>query len=85
LVSGGAPKDPVEGILEALRALIIILGLSMFFSIISSILSASEELRITFPLTKTGSNEENDDTSEENSAKKSTKQQEKTEDNLETP
>ncbi|XP_032218968.2 potassium channel subfamily K member 15 [Nematostella vectensis] len=49
---GGPPCTVIEVVKETFRALVIILGLSMFFSVISSIMSASEELRITFPLSK---------------------------------
>lgn len=55
----------------------------MFFSIISSILSASEELRLTFPLTKTGSSKENEEKSHEGTTKNSDEKQ-KDEKDLET-
>jgi len=49
-IFSGEPPDKIEdGVLEVLHAIVVILGLSMFFTIISSILSASEELRIAFP------------------------------------
>ncbi|KXJ09255.1 two pore potassium channel protein sup-9 [Exaiptasia diaphana] len=46
---GEPPTTLIDSVLEIFHAAVIILGLSMFFSIISSILSASEELRIAFP------------------------------------
>ena len=38
--------------MELLRAVVVLLGVSMFFSIITSVLTASEELRVNFPSTK---------------------------------
>ena len=38
--------------MEILRAVVVLLGVSMFFSIITSVLTASEELRVNFPSTK---------------------------------
>ena len=35
--------------MELLRAFVVLLGVSMFFSIITSVLTASEELRVNFP------------------------------------
>lgn len=35
--------------MELLRAVVVLLGVSMFFSIITSVLTASEELRVNFP------------------------------------
>ena len=35
--------------MELLRATVVLLGVSMFFSIITSVLTASEELRVNFP------------------------------------
>ncbi|XP_031552921.1 potassium channel subfamily K member 3-like [Actinia tenebrosa] len=70
---GGPPKNVPDGLLEVLRALVIILGLSMFFSIISSILSASEELRLTFPLTR--KSKENGDKIQNGTIKKSDEKQ----------
>ena len=35
--------------MELLRAIVVLLGVSMFFSIITSVLTASEELRVNFP------------------------------------
>lgn len=35
--------------MEVLRATVVLLGVSMFFSIITSVLTASEELRVNFP------------------------------------
>lgn len=38
--------------MELLRAVVVLLGVSMFFSIITSVLTASEELRVNFPSSK---------------------------------
>ena len=38
--------------MELLRATVVLLGVSMFFSIITSVLTASEELRVNFPAGK---------------------------------
>lgn len=38
--------------MELLRATVVLLGVSMFFSIITSVLTASEELRVNFPAEK---------------------------------
>lgn len=38
--------------MELLRAFVVLLGVSMFFSIITSVLTASEELRVNFPSEK---------------------------------
>ncbi|CAH3023940.1 unnamed protein product [Porites evermanni] len=46
---GQAPTDVVGIIMELLRAVVVLLGVSMFFSIITSVLTASEELRVNFP------------------------------------
>ena len=35
--------------MELLRAFVVLLGVSMFFSIITSVLTASEDLRVNFP------------------------------------
>lgn len=48
-LSGQAPTDVVGIIMELLRAVVVLLGVSMFFSIITSVLTASEELRVNFP------------------------------------
>ena len=75
--------DAQQVFLEVLRALVIILGLSMFFSIISSILSASEELRLAFPL-RTAKDKENGDESQEETVKKADEMKKKKND-IETP
>ncbi|XP_020617860.1 potassium channel subfamily K member 15-like [Orbicella faveolata] len=49
---GQAPTDPGNIIMELLRAVVVLLGVSMFFSIITSVLTASEELRVNFPSSK---------------------------------
>ena len=49
-LSGQAPTDVVGIIMELLRAVVVLLGVSMFFSIITSVLTASEELRVIFHL-----------------------------------
>lgn len=49
---GQAPTDLENIIMELLRAVVVLLGVSMFFSIITSVLTASEELRVNFPSTK---------------------------------
>ncbi|KAJ7361926.1 hypothetical protein OS493_014573 [Desmophyllum pertusum] len=46
---GQAPTDVGNIIMELLRAVVVLLGVSMFFSIITSVLTASEELRVNFP------------------------------------
>lgn len=46
---GAAPQGTYAICMEVLRGLVILLGLSMLFSIVTSILRASEELRDTFP------------------------------------
>ncbi|XP_068706834.1 two pore potassium channel protein sup-9-like [Montipora foliosa] len=46
---GQAPTDFEGIIMELLRASVVLLGVSMFFSIITSVLTASEELRVNFP------------------------------------
>ena len=51
-LSGQAPTDPGNIIMELLRAVVVLLGVSMFFSIITSVLTASEELRVNFPSSK---------------------------------
>ena len=51
-LSGQAPTDLGNIIMELLRAVVVLLGVSMFFSIITSVLTASEELRVNFPSTK---------------------------------
>ena len=51
-LSGQAPTDPGNIIMELLRAVVVLLGVSMFFSIITSVLTASEELRVNFPSTR---------------------------------
>lgn len=50
--SGQAPSDVGSIIMELLRATVVLLGVSMFFSIITSVLTASEELRVNFPAEK---------------------------------
>lgn len=52
ILLGQAPTDPGNIIMELLRAVVVLLGVSMFFSIITSVLTASEELRVNFPSTK---------------------------------
>ena len=47
--SGQAPTDFEGIIMELLRAFVVLLGVSMFFSIITSVLTASEDLRVNFP------------------------------------
>ena len=47
--TGDAPNGAYAICMEVLRGLFILLGLSMFFSIVTSILTASEQLRETFP------------------------------------
>ena len=49
---GQAPSDVGSIIMELLRATVVLLGVSMFFSIITSVLTASEELRVNFPARK---------------------------------
>ena len=49
---GQAPSDVESIIMELLRATVVLLGVSMFFSIITSVLTASEELRVNFPAGK---------------------------------
>ena len=49
---GQAPSDVGSIIMELLRATVVLLGVSMFFSIITSVLTASEELRVNFPAGK---------------------------------
>ncbi|XP_022809638.1 two pore potassium channel protein sup-9-like isoform X2 [Stylophora pistillata] len=49
---GQAPSDVGSIIMELLRATVVLLGVSMFFSIITSVLTASEELRVNFPAEK---------------------------------
>ncbi|XP_067046199.1 potassium channel subfamily K member 3-like [Acropora muricata] len=46
---GQAPTDFEGIIMELLRAFVVLLGVSMFFSIITSVLTASEDLRVNFP------------------------------------
>ena len=57
-------KEPVGayGIaMEILQAFVVILGLSILFSIISSVLTVSEEIRITFPMSKDSASQQTTD------------------------
>ena len=47
--------------MEILQALVVILGLSILFSIISSVLTVSEEIRVTFPPSKYSTGQQTSD------------------------
>lgn len=47
--------------MEVLQAFVVILGLSILFSIISSVLTVSEEMRVTFPPSKNSTSQQTTD------------------------